>query len=148
MDYLTLHNAAVAALSRSGTVIRSDTSNIQSFSIGYNAKIHSHVWIGSTVKIGRNVMIQAYVFIPNGVTIGDDVFLGPRVTFLNDKHPPSDTWSNTTVENKVAVGGGAVVLPGVTLGEGCVIGAGAVVTKNVPPGETWVGNPARKLERG
>lgn len=148
MDYLTRHNAAVAALARSGTVIRPDTSNIHSFSIGHNAKIHSHVWIGSTVKIGRNAMIQAYVFIPNGVTIGDDVFLGPRVTFTNDKHPPSDQWNDTIVEDGVVIGAGAIILPGVTLGKGCKVGAGAVVTKNIPPGETWVGNPVRKLDRG
>lgn len=147
MDYLVRHNAAVAALSCSGEVIRPDTSNIQTFSIGFGAKIHSHVWIGANVKIGERVTIQAFVFIPNGVTIGNDVFIGPRVTFCNDKHPPSDDWSKTVVEGGAVIGAGAVILPGVILGQGCVIGAGAVVTKNVPPGETWVGNPAKPLAK-
>lgn len=77
--------------------------------------------------------------------IGDDVFIGPRVTFTNDKYPPSPDWLVTTVGDRASIGAGAIILPGLTLGEGCMIGAGAVVTKDVPAGETWVGNPARKL---
>lgn len=112
--------------------------------IGENCVIHSFTWIGE-VKIGNNVLIQAHCFIPNGVIVGDDVFLGPRVTFTNDKHPPSDTWEETIVEDGVSIGAGAVILPGVRLGKGCKIGAGAVITKDVPPGETWVGNPGRPI---
>lgn len=121
-----------------------ELSNIGDCTIGDDSVIHSHVWIGDRVKIGMRCKIQAFTFIPTGVRIGDDVFLGPRVTFTNDKYPPSNEWLITTVGNHVSIGAGAVILPGITLGEGCKIGAGAVVTKNIPPGETWVGNPARK----
>ena len=144
---LARHSAAVKRIeSMEGTVYLPELSNIQCLRIGPKAKIHSHVWIGKEVSIGSNVLMQAYVFIPDRVTIGDRVFIGPRVTFTNEKHPLSGVWQDTVVKNDVCIGAGAIILPGVTLGEGCVVGAGSVVTKDIPPGETWVGNPARKLE--
>jgi len=122
-----------------------ETSNI-GIEIHDDCTIHSHVWIGDEVVIGHRAKIQAFAYIPNGVTIGDDVFIGPRVTFLNDKYPPSDKWGKTFVENGASIGGGAIILPGVTIwGK---VGAGAVVTKSVPPGMTVVGNPARPLVSG
>jgi acetyltransferase-like isoleucine patch superfamily enzyme len=120
-------------------------SNIQDgVTIGENCRIHSHVWIGEGVTIGNNVKIQAMSFIPTGVTIEDDVFIGPRVTFTNDKYPPSNGqgWSETLVQRGASIGAGAVILPGLTIGEGARIGAGAVVTKNVPAGVVVCGNPA------
>lgn len=111
---------------------------------GVDCVVHMYTWIGDSVILGNNVKIQAFTFIPNGVTIGNDVFIGPHVCFTNDKHPPSDAWSETIVEDAVSIGANATILPGVTLGRGCIIGAGSVVTKDVPAGETWFGNPARK----
>lgn len=137
--------AVTKIFNTAGFVYFPELCNIQSVNIGRRAKIHSHVWIGREVVIGSGVLIQAFVFIPDGVRIGHNVFLGPRVTFTNDKHPPSTELSTTIVEDLVAIGAGAIILPGVKLGKGCKIGAGAVVTKDVPPGETWVGNPARPL---
>ena len=122
-------------------------SNIQSFHIGPRAKIHSHVWIGKEARIGSHCLIQAYAFIPDLVVLGDNVFIGPRVTFTNEKHPKSGEWQKTVVCDDACIGAGAVILPGITIGEGAIIGAGAVVTKDVPPGETWVGNPAHPLVR-
>lgn len=121
-------------------------SNIGKCVIGRGCTIHSHVWIGDNVKIGNWVRIQAFTFIPPGVTIGDHVFLGPRVTFTNDKHPPSLHWSETKVENYAVIGAGAVILPGLTIGAHSVVGAGAVVTRSVPPHSLVVGNPARLVE--
>jgi acetyltransferase-like isoleucine patch superfamily enzyme len=112
---------------------------------GHGGVIHAYTWIGDDVVIGDNVSVQAFVFIPNGVTIGDNVFLGPRVTFTNDKHPPSPDWSETIVEDNVSIGAGAIILPGITLGKGCKIGAGSVVTKSVPSNEVWCGNPAKPI---
>lgn len=132
---------------RGGKVYFPKLSNIQSADIGCDAKIHSHVWIGDKVTIGDNVLVQAFTFIPNGVHIGNRVFIGPRVTFTNDKHPPSPNWSETTVEDDVSIGAGAIILPGIKIGRGAVIGAGAVVTKDVPAGATMVGNPARILQK-
>lgn len=128
-----------------GVVYFPELSNIQSMNVGEHARIHSHVWIGDKVRIGHTVSIQAFAFIPNGVTIHDGVFIGPHVCFTNDPHPPSIQWKETIVESRVSIGANATILPGVRLGEGCKIGAGAVVTKDVPAGETWVGNPARPI---
>ena len=120
-----------------------ELSNIGECVIGDNCTVHSHVWIGDRVKIGNNCKIQAFSFIPTGVRIGDNVFIGPRVTFTNDKYPPSGEWSTTIIENNVSIGAGVVILPGITLGEGCRIGAGSVVTKRIPPNVVACGVPAR-----
>lgn len=123
-----------------------ELSNISdSATIGDGSTIHSHVWIGDRVSIGKRCKIQAFSFIPPGVRIGDDTFIGPRVTFTNDKYPPSSELSITIVGNNVSIGAGAVILPGVTLSDCCKIGAGAVVTKNVARGVTVVGNPAKPI---
>ena len=70
---------------------------------------------------------------------------------MNDKRPRSKQWPDrfpqTLVRKGASIGAGAIILPGLTIGEGAMIGAGAVVTKDVPAGETWVGNPAVKLQR-
>lgn len=125
---------------------RPELSNIQSGSIGENCTIHSHVWIGDRVNIGNNVRIQAFSFIPNGVRIANNVFIGPHVCFTNDKYPPSDgsLWEPIIVGEGASIGANATILPGVTIGRGARIGAGSVVTKDVPEGETWVGNPAKR----
>lgn len=136
---------AVVRIGKETKIWHEHLSNIGLCSIGDNCTIHSHVWIGDRVKIGNRCRIQAFCFIPTGVRIGNDVFLGPRVTFTNDKHPPSPDWLITTVGDNVSIGAGAVILPGLTLHDGCKIGAGAIVTKDVPAGETWVGNPAKKM---
>uniref|UniRef100_A0A6H1ZE99 Putative hexapeptide repeat-containing transferase n=1 Tax=viral metagenome TaxID=1070528 RepID=A0A6H1ZE99_9ZZZZ len=111
-------------------------SNIHpSAEIGEDCTIHSHVWIGANVKIGKRCKIQAFVFIPDGVTIGDDVFIAPHVCFTNDRHPPSNGkgWEKTFVEDGAVIGAGAVILPGLTVGERAMVAAGTVVTKDVPP---------------
>jgi UDP-2-acetamido-3-amino-2,3-dideoxy-glucuronate N-acetyltransferase len=114
-------------------------------SLGEGTTTGEFVDIGGIV--GKNCKIQAFVSIPPGVIVGDNVFIGPSVTFTNDKHPAAKqewTQANTIVEDNVAIGANATILP-VRLGNGCVIGAGSVVTKDVPAGETWVGNPAKQL---
>lgn len=113
--------------------------------IGDNTKIHSHVWIGNGVKIGKNCLIQAFSFIPEGVTIEDNVFIGPHVCFTNDKNPPSADWASIIVKKGASIGANATILPGLTIGENSRVGAGSTVTHDVPDGETWAGNPARKL---
>src|SRR5678815_1423768 len=106
--------------------------------IGARCTIHSHVWIGNNVIIGDCCKIQAFCFIPDGVTIGNHVFLGPRVTFTNDKNPPSLNWLETVVEDGASIGAGAVILPGIKIGAHAMVGAGAVVTKDVPTGAVVV----------
>ena len=111
--------------------------------IGRRVNIGSYTEIGPEVFIGDDTRIQAHCFIPKGVIIGKLCFIGPRVTFTNDKFPPSTNWQPTLVENGASIGAGSIILPGVTIGEGARIGAGSVVTKNVPAGALAFGVPAQ-----
>lgn len=116
--------------------------------IGKGCTIAAFVEIGPNVTIGNHCSIGAFAFIPELVIIEDFVFIGPHVCFCNDKHPPSHGgWLidpvYTVVRKHASIGAGAVILPGITIGERAVVGAGAVVTKMVPAGVTVVGNPAR-----
>ena len=117
--------------------------------IGRNCNICAHTFIENDVIIGDNVTVKCGVQLWNGLRIGNNVFLGPNVTFCNDKYPKSGNHDfeclQTVVEDGVSIGANATILPGVRLGKGCVVGAGAVVTKNVPPGITVVGSPAKEL---
>lgn len=125
-----------------------EKSVIRHATIGDGCTVHALVWIGDVVIIGQNCKIQAFAFIPDGVIIEDNVFIGPHVCFTNDKKPPSngEHWAKTTVKSGAVIGAGAIILPGVTIGENAMIGAGAVVTKDVKPGTTVVGNPAKELK--
>ena len=119
--------------------------NLYECTIGKDCSIGAFVEIGEGVVVGDRVRIGSHVFIPGGVTIEDDAWIGPRVTFTNDKVPPSTgrKWMKTLVKRKACIGAAVTVLPGVVVGEGCLVGAGAVVTKDVEPGVTVVGVPAR-----
>ena len=128
-----------------GTIIH-DHVNLYKCKIGRNCKIDAFVYIEEGVEIGDECKIRPFVFIPTGVKIGNRVFIGPNVTFTNDKYPKvRGEWElrETIVEDDVSIGAGAVILPGVRIGKGAMIGAGAVITKDVPEGSVVVGNPAR-----
>lgn len=124
-----------------------EKSVLLDYTIGEDCIVHAPVWIGNNVKIGSRVKIQAFAFIPDGVTIGDDVFIGPNVTFTNDKHPPSnkDNWYETYVHNGAVIGAGSTILPGLIIGNDAVVGAGSVVTRNIAPNAIVAGNPAKPL---
>lgn len=128
-----------------GTVLH-DQVNLYKCKIGKNCKIHSFVYVEEDVRIGDNCKIRPFVFIPTGVTIEDDVFVGPNVTFTNDKYPKAKgdwTLLRTTVKLGASIGANSVILPGVTIGRGALIGSGAVVSKDIPDYAIAVGNPAR-----
>ncbi|TYL36434.1 N-acetyltransferase [Natronococcus pandeyae] len=126
-----------------------DQVNLYKCRIGQGTKIDAFVYVESDVSIGTNCTIRASTFIPTGVTIGDRVFVGPNVTFTNDRYPSaSDEWEleETHIEDDVGIGAGAVVLPGVRIGSGATVGAGAVVTDDVPAAATVAGNPATVID--
>lgn len=131
-----------------------DNTNIWQFcvvfpeaKIGTGCNICANVLIENEVVIGNNVTVKSGVQLWDGVTLEDNVFVGPNVTFTNDLFPRSKNpnWklSKTVVKKGASIGANATILCGITIGENAMIGAGSVVTKDVPAGEVWVGNPAR-----
>lgn len=125
-------------------------TNLYGCTIGDNTRIGPFVEIQRGVKIGANCKIQSHTFVCTGVEIEDDVFVGHGVCFINDRYPSvSGEWEllPTVVEQGAALGSGAVVLAGVRVGGRALVGAGAVVTQDVVPGQTVVGNPARPVSR-
>jgi UDP-2-acetamido-3-amino-2,3-dideoxy-glucuronate N-acetyltransferase len=124
-------------------MIRSDTL------IGEHCTIGSYVDIEGEVVIGHHVSLQSGCYITRGVVIEDEVFCGPRVITMNDKRishrrPGLEfVREGPRIERAARVGGGSVLLPGVTIGANAFVGAGSVVTKDVPAGAIVVGNPAR-----
>ena len=103
--------------------------------IGNNCNICSHCFIENDVVVGNNVTVKCGVQLWDGVRIEDDVFIGPNVTFCNDKYPKSrnKNWKkeNVLVKKGASIGANATILPGVTIGENVLIGAGSVITKDV-----------------
>jgi maltose O-acetyltransferase len=115
------------------------------------------------VDYGSQIVVGDRVFANFGLTaldcapisIGDDTQIGPHVQLLTPVHPLDPEERRSKVESaapisigrNVWIGGGAVVLPGVTIGDDAVIGAGAVVTRDVPARSVAVGNPARVVRQ-
>ncbi|TFD79130.1 isomerase [Cryobacterium sp. Sr8] len=115
--------------------------------IGKNVNINDHVFIENDVIVGDRVTVKSGVQLWDGIELQDDVFVGPNVTFTNDRFPRSkqypDSFPRTVVEKGASIGGGAVILPGLRIGQNAMVGAGAVATRDVPPYAIVVGNPAR-----
>jgi UDP-2-acetamido-3-amino-2,3-dideoxy-glucuronate N-acetyltransferase len=125
--------------------------------IGEQCIISKNVYIDFDVRIGNRVKIQNNCSIYHGATLEDGVFLGPHVILTNDLRPrainPDGTlkgnadWevSPVMIRYGAAIGAGAIILPGVTIGRFAMVGAGAIVTKDVPAHGLVVGNPARLI---
>lgn len=111
--------------------------------IGDNCNICSHCFIENDVVIGNNVTVKCGVQIWDGMKIEDNVFIGPNVTFCNDKYPKSrnKNWKlePVIIKKGASIGANSTVLPGVTIGENSMIGAGSVVVHSVPAGMKVIG---------
>lgn len=129
-----------------GTAIWAFAHVLPGARIGRDCNICDHVFVENDVVIGDRVTVKCGVQLWDGTRLEDDVFIGPNVTFTNDRFPRSKVrppqYLPTTVKAGASVGANATLLPGITVGAGAMVGAGAVVTKSVPPYAVVVGNPA------
>ncbi len=132
-----------------GTRIWQFTVVLSGAEIGRNVNICSHCFIENDVVVGNDVTVKSGVQLWDGVRLEDEVFIGPNVSFGNDTYPRSGNRQfqlrPTIVRRGASIGAGAVLLPGIVVGEYAMVGAGAIVTKDVPAGATVVGNPAKRV---
>ena len=136
-------------------IFQPDLVNLYGCRIGDGTKIGAFTEIQKNATVGARCKVSSHSFICEGVTIDDEVFVGHHVVFINDRYPRATAadgqllteadWTvvPTRVKHGSSLGSGAVILCGVTIGEGALVGAGAVVTRDVPDGATVAGVPAR-----
>lgn len=117
--------------------------------IGENCNICSPCLIENEAVVGNNCNIKCGVQLWDGIILEDNVFIGANVPFTNDLYPRSknEDWTlmKTLVRKGATNGAGSTILPGIEIGENAIVGVGSVVTKNIPFGEVWAGNPAKQL---
>src|ERR1043165_2193136 len=131
--------------------------NLYGCTVVSGTRISAFVEIQKNAHIGERCKISSHTFVCEGVVIEDEVFVGHGVMFINDRQPRAPAaggapqseadWQvvPTRICKGASLGSGVVVMCGVTVGEGAMVGAGAVVTKDVAPGATVAGVPARML---
>ena len=132
-----------------GTIVWVNVQIREDSTIGEQCVISKDVYVDKNVVIGNRCKIQNSVSVYDGVTIGDDVFVGPNVSFTNDRVPRAfnAAWiiSSTKISDGVSLGANATIVCGIEIGEYAMIAAGSVVTKDVAPYTLVVGNPARPV---
>ncbi|HDZ23097.1 MAG TPA: N-acetyltransferase [Desulfobacteraceae bacterium] len=133
--------------------------NLYGCRIGDDTRIGTFVEVQKGASIGKKCKISSHSFICEGVTIEDNVFVGHNVTFINDRYPRAVNpdgrpkgerdWTvvPTRVERGASIGSGVTILCGLTIGADSIVGSGSVVTRDIPAGEIWAGNPARFLRK-
>jgi UDP-2-acetamido-3-amino-2,3-dideoxy-glucuronate N-acetyltransferase len=138
-------------------VVVADFVNLYGCRIGDESRVGPFVEIQKNVVVGQRCKISSHAFICEGVTLEDEVFIGHGVTFVNDRYPRAtteagrlagdDDWvcEPTLVKRGAAIGSGATIMCGITIGEEAIVGAGSVVTRDVPARTVVAGNPARKM---
>jgi maltose O-acetyltransferase len=127
---------------------------------GQQVNVEHGAWFGSGrgIRLGDRSDIGMDALVIGPLTIGKDVMMGPRCTLISSNHRVSsiDIPMNQqgfvadrpiVIEDDVWIGAGSTVLPGVTIGQGSIVGAGSVVVKDVPAHSVVAGNPARVVRR-
>lgn len=109
---------------------------------------------GRQIRLGKNVFINhGCTFLDlGGITIEDEVMIGPKASLISENHPVNPGQRKilelkpVLIKRNAWIGAGAIILPGVTVGENSVVAAGAVVTENVPDNTVVAGVPARVVK--
>ena len=119
-------------------------------SIGDDVVLGRGSFVENDTSVGALTKIQAHAYITAYSTLEDNVFIAPCVITTNDNfmgrtEKRHALMRGPTIRRGARVGGGAVLLPGIEIGEEAFIGAGAVVVRDVEPRTLMVGNPARRL---
>jgi acetyltransferase-like isoleucine patch superfamily enzyme len=141
-------------LGRDVVIRHPELVNLYGCTIGDETRIGAFVEIQKNARVGARCKISSHTFVCEGVTIEDGAFVGHGVMFINDRYPRATAGGRpqteadwqvvpTLVKRGAAIGSGAVILCGVTIGENAIVGAGAVVTRDVPPNAVVMGVPAR-----
>nr|WP_310828730.1 sugar O-acetyltransferase [Paenibacillus typhae] len=110
---------------------------------------------GKNIRVGRNVFINhACTFMDRGgITLEDNVLIGPKVNLITINHPLDPSKRQSTISTPIVIkknawlGAGAMIMPGVTIGENSIVSAGAIVTKDVPPNTVVAGVPAKIIKK-
>jgi len=121
-------------------------------SVGDDAVIGRGAFVENDTTVGASTKIQAHAYITAYCTLEDDVFVAPCVITTNDNFMGRTEQRHAlrrgpTIRRGARIGGGAVLLPGIEIGEEAFVGAGAVVLHDVPARTVVVGNPARELRQ-
>jgi len=147
----TIHESSIRDVTFGTDVTVVQPVNLYECIIGEDSFIGPFVEVQKGVEVGKRCKIQSHSFICELVTIGDDCFISHGAMFINDRFEgggaaggDESKWERTVVEDDVAIGTNATILP-VRICSGAVIGAGAVVTKDIDEPGVYAGNPARRL---
>lgn len=122
---------------RSTSVIHPDASVCASANLGAGTQVLAQAVVAAEVRIGQVCIINHHASVDHECVLGNGVHVAPGATLCGC----------IAIGDNVMIGAGAVILPRLSIGSDSVIGAGALVTKNVPPGVTVMGNPARIVRK-
>lgn len=149
------------AVIRSHTVIYAGSRIGRNFRTGHHALIREECTIGNDVSVGSGTVVEHHVvlrdgarvhsqaFLPEHTVLEEGAWIGPKVAVTNARYPRSprvkQDLRGVRIGRNAKVGANSTLLPGVVLGEQCLVGAGSVVTRDVPAGKVVAGNPARVI---
>lgn len=154
--FLVLMNKGTIRIGKGGKINSNKYKNI----IGGDTRSSIIVKTGAKLTIGQNFkMSNSAIYCESNITIGNNVMIGGSCkiwdTDFHSLNPfvrlitPNDEFKTRpiVIGDNVFIGGFSFILKGVTIGNGAVVGAGSVVSKNIPEGEIWAGNPARFIKK-